>query len=75
MPPTFFSQAQLEVARETGIADDAILADILRREISSNDSGHLRSVLRVLVLSHIAANEKMRELSSVKSNQHELLAR
>jgi len=75
MPPTFFSQAQLEIARETGIADDAILADILRREISSNDSGHLRSVLRVLVLSHIAANEKMRELSSVKSNQHELLAR
>ena len=63
MFPSFFSQAQLELARESGIADDAVLADILRRELCSNDSGHLRSVLRVLVMSHIAANEKMRELA------------
>jgi hypothetical protein len=70
MFPSFFSQAQLELARETGIADDAVLADILRRELSSNDSGHLRSVIRVLVLSHIAANEKMRELSKVNGKTH-----
>jgi Arc/MetJ family transcription regulator len=59
-----FSPEQLRVAREMGIVDDDVLAEVLRRELSCQDSGHLRNVLRVLVMSHIAANERMRELAN-----------
>jgi hypothetical protein len=57
-----FTPEQMKFARESGIEDDRMLSEILRRELSCTDAGHLRNVLRNLVLSHLAANERIREL-------------
>jgi transposase len=47
-----------------GIEDDRTLSELLRREMSCTDAGHLRAVLRDLILSHKAANERIRELDA-----------
>lgn len=57
-----FTPEQIKFARETGIDDDRTLSQTLRRELNSADAGHLRNVLRSLIMSHLAANERIREL-------------
>jgi hypothetical protein len=57
-----FTPEQIKAACDVGIDSDETLSQILRSDLSSNDSGHLRNVVRMLVNSHLAANERIREL-------------
>jgi hypothetical protein len=59
-----FNPEQTKFVRQNGIEDDRTLSELLRREMSCTDAGHLRAVLRDLILSHMAANERIRELQA-----------
>lgn len=56
--------AQQKFMTTLAIEDDRTLMELLRREMSCTDAGHLRSVLRDLIQSHMAANERIRELQA-----------